>query len=45
MSVGGDEPRDMMDCVGQWVYAVEMVWTCILAMWPRWPWVFMILCM
>jgi hypothetical protein len=27
-------PRDIMDYVGQWLYVVEMVWMCVLAMWP-----------
>jgi hypothetical protein len=33
MSVGREEPRGMMDCVGQWLYVVEMVWMCVLDMW------------
>jgi hypothetical protein len=34
----------MMDFVGQLVYVVEMVRICVLAMWPMYPGVFMILC-
>jgi hypothetical protein len=34
LSVGGEVLRDMMDSVGQWVYVVEIVRTCDLAMWP-----------
>jgi hypothetical protein len=39
----GGELRDMMDSVGQWVYVVEMVRMCVLAMWPLYPGVFIIL--
>jgi hypothetical protein len=42
-SVGGEVLRDMMDSVGQWVYVVEIVRMCDLAMWPLYPGVFMIL--
>jgi hypothetical protein len=42
--VGGEEPREMMDFVGQWLYVVEMVWMCVLALWPLYPGVFIILC-
>jgi hypothetical protein len=31
--VGGEEPRDMIDSMGHWLYAVAMEWMCILAMW------------
>jgi hypothetical protein len=34
LSVGGEEPCDMMNFVGQWLYVVEMVWMCALTMWP-----------
>jgi hypothetical protein len=33
----------MMDSVGQWTYVVEMVRMCVLAMWPMYPEVFVIL--
>jgi hypothetical protein len=31
-SIGGEVLPDMMDLVGQWVYVVEMVLMCVLAM-------------
>jgi hypothetical protein len=34
MRAGGEVLRDMMDSVGQWLYAVEMVWVCVRAMCP-----------
>jgi hypothetical protein len=33
-----------MDSVSQWLYVVEMVWMCDLAMRPLYPGVFIILC-
>jgi hypothetical protein len=42
-SVGGEEPRDMIDCEGQWLQVVEMVWICVLAILPVYPGVYMIL--
>jgi hypothetical protein len=33
-SGGGEEPCDMMDSEGQLLYAVEMVWVCVMAMLP-----------
>jgi hypothetical protein len=34
LSVGGEVLCVMMDSVGQWLYVVEMVWMCALAMCP-----------
>jgi hypothetical protein len=44
LSVEGEEPRDRMDFVGQWLQVVEMVWMSVLAMWPLYQRVFIILC-
>jgi hypothetical protein len=34
MSVRGKEPRGMMDFMGHWLFVVEIVWMCVMAMWP-----------
>jgi hypothetical protein len=39
-----DEPRDVMDSVGQWLYVVEIVRMCFLAVWPLYLGVFINLC-
>jgi hypothetical protein len=44
MSVGGEEPCDMMDFVGQLSHVVEVVWMCVPVMWPLYLGVFIILC-
>jgi hypothetical protein len=41
--VGGEEPCDMMDSLGMLLSVVEMVWICVLAMWPLYQGVFIIL--
>jgi hypothetical protein len=38
VSVGGEEPRDMMEYVGQWLYVVGTVLMCVLAMWSLQFW-------
>jgi hypothetical protein len=46
LSVWGEEPRDIMDSVGQCLSVDEMVRMCVRAMWPLYPGVFMsLLCM
>jgi hypothetical protein len=34
VSVGGKEPRVMMESMGRWLYVVEIVWMCVMGMSP-----------
>ena len=40
-NVGGEVLPNMIDSVGHWVYVVEIVRMCVMAMWPLYPGVFM----